>query len=327
MPDDREHDHDPNEEASIARDALARGHVRHAAFHLALALASDPDSPERLELLDRIVDNAEDPLSIAPLETNGDPTYFGTMAIRAHVLARGGRLAEALPLVASAVAALPEAPFLGWVERWVARPEARGALAECSDAFAAPLGTWVLGDPDPALLARVLRLLERASEAAPRAPEPLFVRSLVLRRLGRADEALEVARRALELAPSWKSAVALAMAHQARGDVDAALDAYKRALELDPADPSARLDVGDMLLAARRPEESLRAYEDVLEREPRHPWAYPSACLLRARLTGDVRWRDELERLALDGNERAAACRAALASGPFRAGECGSPNR
>jgi tetratricopeptide (TPR) repeat protein len=308
---------DAHEELAIARDALAQGDVKHAAHHVAGALAADWDAPETLELLEKIVKNADDALSLTTPDAGG-ALYYGSAAVRAFVLERGNRLGEALELIAGVAASQPEAPCLSWAERWIARPHGRAALAGRGDAFARPFGSWVRENPGRPLLERALLVLEKAAEADPEAEQPPYVAGMILRRIGRLDDALQVANAAFTRKPSWVSATALAQAHRKLGHVDQALAAYERALELDPDDLTARLDIGDMLLDARRLEESLRAYEDVLAVEPRHPWALPSTCFLQAKFfSGEPTWRADLERLAGDGNERAQSCLEALDAIPF----------
>lgn len=58
------------------------------------------------------------------------------------------------------------------------------------------------------------------------------------------------------------------------------------------------IDIGDMLWEHGREAEALEAYEKVLAHEPEHPWALPSALLLRAQVKKDVTLLREFQRYA-----------------------------
>src|SRR2546430_528601 len=97
-----DHSHDqplsPEEDAALAQTLLAQGELAHGAFHLAGALAGNPQKGDWLELLDRYVAAADDPLDLAPLNSGPEGNYFGTVALRAAILARLGRVTEAVAL-------------------------------------------------------------------------------------------------------------------------------------------------------------------------------------------------------------------------------------
>jgi hypothetical protein len=65
-----EHSHDqaytPEEEFDIAKGVYEQDRdLNHAAHHLIAAVAGDPLDPDRLELLDTLIDEAPDPLALA----------------------------------------------------------------------------------------------------------------------------------------------------------------------------------------------------------------------------------------------------------------------
>src|SRR5687767_3512654 len=99
----------PEREYRAAVAAYAAGDLRHAALHLGNALCSEPDQPEWLAMLDRMIDHAPDPLALAPFD--GEGTYVDA-ALRGYVLERMGRLDEALEFLLGAAEARPDVPFL-----------------------------------------------------------------------------------------------------------------------------------------------------------------------------------------------------------------------
>ena len=89
----------PEQELELARQAAEGDDFTHAMHHLAGALAHDPAWEEALELLRGLLARCHvDPLETVPLE-QGRPTFFGTVALRAWVLAEQGERAEALRLL------------------------------------------------------------------------------------------------------------------------------------------------------------------------------------------------------------------------------------
>ena len=100
-----------------ARAALDRGEIRHAADHLAGAIAHAPTLPETHELLSHLAARADDALDLFPLEQHA---FVGAVVARAHLLAAAGRPEDGLPLLA---AASGHTPGIGWADvPWVRDP-------------------------------------------------------------------------------------------------------------------------------------------------------------------------------------------------------------
>jgi hypothetical protein len=133
------------------------------------------------------------------------------------------------------------------------------------------------------------------------------VHSRALRRAGRLEEALGVARELHATSPQFLSAVALAGAYRELGRVDEAIAAFREASRFEPDEVSVPLDVADVLLDAGRLEEAVSAYEEVLRREPGQPWATASLLYLRHRLQPNAGFGLKLRKLALSptGEKRA----------------------
>ncbi len=133
-----------DEDLERARDAIDRGEMRHAADHLAGAIALAPTLPETHELLSRLAARADGALELFPLEQHA---FVGTVVARAHLLAAAGRPEDGLPLLAAASGHTPGIDWAG--VPWVSDP-ALGARM------------------DPGLLARiVMQLCTTVCDPAP----------------------------------------------------------------------------------------------------------------------------------------------------------------
>src|SRR5262245_40740368 len=75
-----------------------------------------------------------------------------------------------------------------------------------------------------------------------------MLRSMLLGKLGRFDDAVANARALHARAPTWTTAVTLGNALRRAKDTPGAVDAFRAAAALDTTDVGALLDVGDLLL-------------------------------------------------------------------------------
>jgi hypothetical protein len=106
----------PEQDIALAQQALARGNLKHAAFHVGGALATNPDNPDWLALLDQIIAQAgPKALDLAPLSKE---VYYGTAAVRAYILAKQNDSSSAVQLLLSVFVARPEIPYTRWLLRW-----------------------------------------------------------------------------------------------------------------------------------------------------------------------------------------------------------------
>ncbi|WP_437900116.1 tetratricopeptide repeat protein [Sorangium sp. So ce124] len=172
------------------------------------------------------------------------------------------------------------------------------------------LGRYPEAHPDAkarGALEKTLPVLDALRASHPDHPQVAWVSGMILRKLGRLDEAVQLARRAFELDPTFATAVSLAYALRERGEIDAARDAFEAAARLDPEDVSARCDLGAMLCEAGRTDEGLRHLEAVLEAQPAHPTAFPIHAYHRAARDGDASAYDKLAAYARAHPESAAA--------------------
>jgi tetratricopeptide (TPR) repeat protein len=320
------HEQEPSIEREIAcsREAWGAGDTQDALTHLAVALSLAPLDETALTLLDEILEQTgNDALEVLAVESG---TYFGLFALRAFALAKHGHFAEACGLLFDVVSFRPNLPYLAWLGRWIGRgwgrererEEFREAVAARVVSYAKALfsaGTDVLSDGGRHNLEAALAALRWLASDEPPRGRLAFATSYVLRKLGRTTEASRVASDWFAREPLWVSAVEAAAACRGSGDTEAALRYYGEALSRRPSDVSTRLDIGDVLLDDSRYEEAARTYGEVLARAPHHPWAEPSFAFAQYGSTGEARWREELQALALrePTHERAAELEERLA--------------
>jgi tetratricopeptide (TPR) repeat protein len=287
----------------VAREAMARGDLKHAAFHVACALSHDPTRADWLTLLDRIADQGGTQApNLFPIKKT--EASFATASARAYVDARLGRMEEAVSLLMQTIAVRPDIPYVEWLLAWRDRPGFRDALTPqlvytvAAQAVQQFQPRDDLTEDECASLIRLVPLFELASEIHPDEPHIHFFHSFVLRKARRLDAALHVASAAYEAHPSWPTAVGLAYAHRAKGEIDAALTAYASAITIDPDNVSARNDVADLLVERGDLEEAAGQYRATLDREPNDPWAHPSYLYVKNLLEPGEGWANKLRDFA-----------------------------
>jgi len=228
----------PEVEYRTAAAEYAAGDLAHAAVHIGFALCAEPDRPEWLALLDRLVDEAPDPLALVPFQ-DGEGSFLDA-ALRGHVLHRLGRIDEALDLLFAAAEARPDIPFLVWAPGWVSTPAAAASVD--IDLVSSFLAERLRRHPEEPVadeegieeLSDALPLARALFDAGRREPLFVFLTAAINRKLGRAAEALRVAEEAYGAAPCYLTALALAYAHESLGREERAQEFFARALELEP---------------------------------------------------------------------------------------------
>ncbi|GAA1532841.1 hypothetical protein GCM10009678_14010 [Actinomadura kijaniata] len=267
-------------ELSMARLALDDGELGHAAEHVARALVHSPALPEAHELLARLAGHPGGGPELFALE---EPVFLGTVLARAHVLAARGAHAEAFRLLVSAQCHQPE---VGWADvPWMRDPALAAKLPPEEISAGVVRLTGVLPDPVPeeerAALEPFAGLVRVAAVAHPGEATLLWTGSMLLRRVGTADEAIDLAMRAEAADPSFNAAMALGYAYRAARRWDDAKHAWLRALELDPDNTALLTDIGELMATAGRPDEALEWVERALRIDPDCPSAFPTACGMR----------------------------------------------
>lgn len=291
------------EELEIARRALRERDLRHAAFHVSGALAHDPNHLEALAILEALFEAADDPLTLAPFEEEGN-TWYGTVAMRAWLLLRLKRVGEALVWLARVAEAVPQVPYFTWLSSapldGVTNEEvATAATVLMRMALRLPAGGMAPEDPARITARLALDLLGRIRETRRALPEPLHASVILLRRLGRFEEARHQAHALEALRPDYASAATLAATLREAGDLEGAIAASRTAAERAPEAAAPLLDVGDNMIELGRFDEAIRAYEEALRREPGEPWAQSHLLYARYRATQDESARASLRELVI----------------------------
>jgi tetratricopeptide (TPR) repeat protein len=135
------------------------------------------------------------------------------------------------------------------------------------------------------------------------------------RRLGAVDEAIAWCERAEAVEPSMISAVMLGYAYRKAGRPDETLAAWRRGLDRDPGNVALHVDIAEEVDRQGRIVEALDWLDRALAVDPADEKAFPSACEMRFRASGDVahlvaltdHWRDHPDH-TYSGNRLSMAC-------------------
>ena len=291
-------------EVALASEALARGDLYNASMHIADALSFEPMNQEWLAVLGQLHGATQDPLSLFPV--GAGQINYATGAARAYFFMLQGQWADCLDLLMQVVQIRPDVPYLEWAGQWLAPAQAQAVPLE---ALVQTVVARVVGlvegiacpmeqdDPRRRTVQAAARVMATLTEAYPNEALLHFTGSMVARRLGQNQEAIQMAQQSVKLDPGWRSCVGLACAQRDAGNVDAAVACFREALTYEPDDISPLLDAADTLLDARRFGEAIAAYMEVLERHPDHPWATPSLLFARHGAEGNAEDRETLLRM------------------------------
>src|SRR6185437_13510116 len=314
------HDDDhasPEQDVSLARDALAKGDLGHALHHIGCALASNPMQQEWMGVLNQVVGQIAqqpDPLSLVTIE--GD-TSFIDGANRAFVLAWLRKWEEALDLITDVAEVRPDVPYLLWAEWWLTQPGAiesmtwdqfaGGILVDLMKIAASCPPKMDKDDPRYVNVQAAARIIGLIRNVHGNRSFVWIVASVIGRRLGANDDVLAMAQHAYKLEAAWNSATTVANVLRDLGRLDEARQWFHRAMDHDQDAVGAWLDCGDMMLDADRLDDAIAEYQRVLKKEPDHPWAVPSLRYAEYKKLGDPNRKLALLRMTEqgDGNERA----------------------
>jgi tetratricopeptide (TPR) repeat protein len=273
-------------ELSLARVALAEGDLKHAANHVAGAVAYAPALPEVHELLAALAARTDDGgLGLFPVEANA---YIGTVVAHAHLLARRDP-ARALYLLSQAAEFDPAKP---WADAaWV---RACPVQAIDPDTLVRVLITLIrpLSEPVPDQLRRTnevwLDLARRAVAAHPAHAVLHGVCSAVARRLGDTGAAVAWARRGVELEESKLTLTWYAYALRTDNWFDEAVAVMHHARQRYPLDIDLSADVSSWLADAGRLDEALSIIEEAMRVDPTYDCGVHTAHRLRFWRDGDA---------------------------------------
>ncbi|MFK3983158.1 tetratricopeptide repeat protein [Micromonospora sp. NPDC050397] len=272
-------------ELALARLALDEGDLRHAAGHLAGALAYAPTMPEVHEVLARLAARADGALDLFPLDHH---PFIGAVVARAHLLAAAGKPDEGLELLAAATAHAPGSDWAG--VPWVCTPELPGQLdpeqiARLLMQICAAVADPVDGDERAPLLPYLL-LAKHAVATYPEQGLLLGAASALARRVGEIEQAVSWAEAGARIMPSKLAEVWLGYAYRSAGRTAEALAALNRAVDHEPDDLSVYADIAGTLADHGRLNEALGWIDRALARDPSFDCAVHTGHRLRYQRDG-----------------------------------------
>lgn len=276
------------QELARAQRAMDEGDLRHAAEHIATALAFAPTMPEVHEALARLAARADDVLDLFPLN---DHVFIGVAVARAHLLAAAGRHTEGLEILAAASGHAPDVEWAG--VPWVTAPDlpyrvSPDDLARIFMQLCSALPTSV-PEEQRSPLAPYLTLARHAVEAHPGHGLLLGAASDIARRLGETALAVSWAARATRQQPAKITEVWLGYAHLDAGQPRDAIAALRRAIDHDPDDLTLYADIANALADDGRITEALEWTDRALARNPTFTCAVHTAHRLRYLRDGELR--------------------------------------
>jgi tetratricopeptide (TPR) repeat protein len=337
-PDELAYSGDQGDHAKLAQEALQAGDLRRSIYHLALALADDPEREEWLTLLDQWIAAAGSrALEFVPLydreyfttleasrhlmQTGNTPGhrmevipivgkhYHAKVAVHAAILVAQGRAREGVALLLQLVGVKPEIAYITWLTRWQNTLDLVAALEPAKVAAIAVRtmqkypGSYVFSVEAHEELSRHLPLLRACYLALVKQPTDerfLTVGFAYAAVLRKTGAFEEAARVARTLPAAYQTRVSLAMAEEALGNLDASIAAYREALSFEPNDVAVRNDLGTIYLSQGKLAEALALYEESVRLDPKDPYEQAQAHIayLRYVLTSEPGQLQTLQKLA-----------------------------
>ena len=241
-------------EVQLCRAQLASGDLAHAAVHLGRALAHDPSAESAYACLDELA-GAAGSFEATREFFKGDGTAVapGNAAAIIALLPGQGRVANAVELLGSVVAADPAKPWAG--APWF-NPDLGLSLPEVSIGRALSAIWEAIGNPAPSEAAPALApwlALARAVASRPGVrADVLCAASALARRLGAHQEAIDWCRMAEERdkqtdgVASQPTLIMLGYAYRDAGQPGPAIEAWTRATARKPVNADILLDLADI---------------------------------------------------------------------------------
>lgn len=273
-----------DEHAQIALEALHDADLDHARQHLTEALAHDPANEDYLVLLDRLLNQCDDPIASTALDESN--VYLFDAAIHGHALMRDGQLDEGLSLLTQCMEAGGVWPLVAWVGR-VLEPVER--VLDVDEQvwlrFTVKLSGLFPGDriEHEEIVNALTRYVPLFALSASRSSDPFLktYTGIFVRKIGAHDLALALCEEAYEISPGDMAATGLALVYSSMHMEEQKQAWYEKSVQHAPEQSAARLELGDMLSKQGKFAEALAWYESVLERDPDSEWALANAEAMR----------------------------------------------
>lgn len=290
-------DSNPQQGIEIAERALSQGDYSNAAYYVAFALGNEPNNPQCLALLDRIIEAAPDNYELISPEEK----YFALVAVRAYILAEQGDLDRAMQLLLQVLRVDPNLDFLAWIVKWFDNCDCVATVNQ--DLIMYLFQIIVANCPGDEIentrlrgyIEQLFPQLIRVQKLEPDNEVLIFVTAAISRKLGNLDEAWEIASHGYLNYPCWYTAVALASVYRTKGDVEAAIAFYQDALKYNPEDIDILLDIADTLFNDGQIERGVNYYKQVLDRQANHSWALPHYFYCQFLLQNNHTWQQQLQ--------------------------------
>lgn len=240
-------------EVRACRDHVASGQLPQAALHLGRALFHEPGLASAYAALGDIVRAAGSSDAARDLfKGDGRTVYPGNAAAIVALIAGEGRVADAVGLLGSVVAAQPEKP---WAAAPWFSPDLAGSLPLIAVGKAVTAVWQAIDNPAPPesaeALAPWLALARKAADRPDADADVLCALSALARRLGAYPEAIAWCKAAEETerakgGPTQSTLIMLGYAHRDGGQPERAVDAWTRAAALRPENTDLLLDLVDI---------------------------------------------------------------------------------
>ncbi|MFC1642234.1 hypothetical protein ACFL5O_06030, partial [Myxococcota bacterium] len=199
----------------------------------------------------------------------------------------------------------PDDPYLGWAAQWLAKPGAIGTLdVEPIASRLASISEFLPLDVDETEQARIgefVPILEALLAHYPDHARLTCASACIIRKTGDLGRALELARRAVELEPSFHAFLCLARVEGDQEDLDAARTSYQSAAEQAGTESEklqARSELGALLCAQGQIGEGLGLLDGVLAQDASHELARLATAFYLALRDGDDSRYDEVREYA-----------------------------
>lgn len=285
--------------------ALQENNPQKAAYHLQLALRTDPFHEKNWQLLDMLAHRSPSWESIAPSSSHPDNEYPHShshpqatpedpspsqkvldpawYAIRAHLHWYKQRYEEALAYMEFLHQQYPESGLFRWVLLWLQHDDFAQYIStnQVIPFLASTLDQYpgrILSAQAQHELSSCLPGIESLLRSHPGHAEIASLASSFYRKLGYLEPALLLAKQACQLEPSWRSVVVLALSYETLQQWDDAIINYEVALSDCPNPIPILLDLADLLRRLQRWHEAIAVYRTALDYDAHHEKALP--CLL-----------------------------------------------
>ncbi|MBO6937375.1 MAG: hypothetical protein JJ863_20550 [Deltaproteobacteria bacterium] len=278
--------------------------LKHGFQHLVELLALEPDDEEMLSLLDRYASLAGNLDALLPPPTG--ERYYAIEAIRARQLVAAGQLGQGVDLLGQVNGAKPGLRYLdAWALDWL---EPSGRIESLPVSVVLPaLATAMQSLAEAKRMTpkrirhaeRWARLAERVLAVHGQAGDPQLAANLdmlvlgLFRRAGLYEEGLRLAHEADRQRPTWNTIMAIGLIERARERFVEAEEAFAQGHQRDPSDIATFLETGDMWILGEQWTRARGYYEQVLARQPGHPWAEPSQLWCQWRERSSSRFPDD----------------------------------